>query len=151
MQDHKSFFIRYAAAIVLLFFVFIHIVFRNTTHISPWLTGGFGMFSTTSSADTYFIKTFATDSAGNERELLVPARFAYLKVNCIYAPFSKSFKKLSDNLIKQHWDTAGGKLQSESQTAILHPVTLKHIRFELWKYKFDIPGSKLFAVRLKEF
>ncbi len=124
--------------------------------MSPWMAGGFGMFSTISSVQHYMITATADSEVAMAQPLLIPEQLGTHKHRCIYLPTQKRFIQLKQSMQLQQWHFKGGLLHSATDMAyscenICTPVSIKNIRLHLWEYKFNIPASKLYTVPVKTF
>ncbi len=152
----KHLFIRYTAAALLLLVVAAHLVVRHTTLVSPWMAGGFGMFSTISSVQTYYIKARTIDVAGNKMAVIIPAGFGKQVSDCIYLPVNNRFENLKQQLLLQQWYKCSDVLQAKNGIAQIdncEPTEIKEssLQLELWQYKFDKSSNSLYGIKLKTF
>ena len=109
----------------ILFFFLIaghHFYLVHNYHLSPWLGGGYGMFSTTDYGPSRFIKIFVLKDNIIQEEVEIPEHLSELSQQVRSLPNNKNIQKLAVEL--------------EDYLAF-NQHTFPVIRVEIWKTLYD--------------
>jgi hypothetical protein len=157
VKKNYTFLIRYAAVMVLLLVAVIQFFLVQTIHISPWKGGGFGMFSTVGSQNSYFLRVFNTSSSGQKNRIRIPEKFISKEWAIYYLPVISNFTRLKESLLKEKWSVGNDSKIVETDSIDscrkdqYKPITVTNAEIELWQYKFDINTSTVNSSLLAEY
>jgi hypothetical protein len=156
LRKKKVFLIRYAAAIVLLIIAAVQFGLVKTLHISPWKGGGFGMFSTVGSQNSYFIRVYTNSPSGEKIRIFIPEKLGAEEQEIFYLPVRNNFIKFKKDVLKEKWVIGNNKIiELDSVDTCCSnqykPITIIDVTIELWQYKFNINTSKVYSTLLSEY
>ena len=109
----------------ILFFILIagyHFYLVHNHHLSPWLGGGYGMFSTTDYGPSRFIKIFALKNNIIQEQIEIPEQLSQLSKQVRSLPDNKNIQKLA--------------IEVENYLAF-NQHTFPTIRIEIWVTHYD--------------
>lgn len=159
MPSLRTLVCRYAAPAVLLAVAAVQIYVVETTYLTPWEGGGFGMFSTVDAARARFVRTFLI-TPGGEVPVERPAYLDHYVRKLRVLPTKERAARMAGALARATWvadetipsdTTAPTYRWRRSGSGPFAPervAQVRAVRVEVWRYHFDTNAAKLRTERL---
>src|SRR5262245_1703003 len=126
----------YVPIALLVFTALSQFVLAHTVDLSPWLGGGFGMFSTTDDGVNRQVRVFTVSAAGEEQEREIPETLADAEQRARVLPSPSRLYTLAKALATVY-------AREEEPFATL--------RLEVWRTTFDADSLTPRTQRLRTF
>jgi hypothetical protein len=108
---------------VLLAVALSHVLLVGGMTLSPWLGGGFGMFSTTDSSTSRHVHVWRPDGAGGRTPVVVPADLDEAMRHLRVLPTTAAIVR-AGRLLQRHPDIGGAALTVEVWRTRYDPLTM---------------------------
>ena len=133
----------WAIPVLLVTVAVVHFVLVQTTNLTQWKGGGFGMFSTLDSASNRWVRVYARGPDGRESPLKIPEELRLLKRRVQSQPLQGRAIRLGRKLIERDWNTT-------SPSGHRRTVKLQSVRIEVWTGRYSSEGPRTDAEKLFE-
>lgn len=127
----------YLPIVLMVFLALNQLVLANFYDLSPWLGGGYGMFSTTDVGRNRHIHIYA-NSPGIRKELIYPEQLKETVLRTKSFPTDRNLKILAERILEIEDDNTIASIEikvwkSNYKPKTLHPSSnlLKSIRLEI--------------------
>jgi len=168
-----TFFRQYGAPMLLVLVASVQLVVANTTLLSPWKGGGFGMFSTVDSPSARFLRIILDTPSGSVR-VSMPDDLRDEAMNLRTLPRLDVINEIARDLASRRWTPVVRTTPEQAYLAVAAPAALSRatteysgvrafapdepiagplipvngVRVELWRYRFERDRGLLSAERL---
>jgi len=143
--------VKYLASAILIVVAAIQFYLSKELHVSPWKGGGFGMFSTVNSTNSYFFRAYSFIPDSSEKFwVIIPAKYLSEEDHVRHYPFKNDLQELRSSLLKEKWVILNREIIN-SEADISHsgtPMVITDIDLEMWQYKFDAQTSRVYSCLL---